>query len=258
MSRLTGRRAVVLGAGRGIGAAIARAYAAEGAGVVVASRTATDVQAVSDEIATAGGRAFAVAADVRDTASIAALASTAAEALDGPVDILVNSAGRYEPRAFLDYELEHWSEMVDVNLLGTVRAIRSVLPAMIEIGRGRIINIASTAGKYGTANQSAYNASKHAVLGLTRSLALEVARQGVRVNAICPGWVDTELIQTDALSTAIGVEPDEVAATLARRAPIGRFVRPEEVAALAVYLAADESDAMTGIGLTLAGGLILI
>ena len=258
MSRLRGRRAVITGGGRGIGAAIARAFAAEGATVVVAARSAGQTDAVAREICSAGGMAIAMTVDVTDDASVSALARGAPAALGGPADVLVNNAGRYLPRRFVDYSVQDWAAIMDANLLGTVRATQAFLPEMLEQKAGRIINIASTAGKYGTAGQSAYNASKHAILGLTRSLALEVAAQGVRVNAICPGWVDTELLQPELLSPVLGVPPAQVPETLARRAPIGRLIRPEEVAALAVYLAAPESDGVTGVGLTLAGGMVLI
>jgi NAD(P)-dependent dehydrogenase (short-subunit alcohol dehydrogenase family) len=233
MSRLRGRRAVITGGGRGIGASIARAFAAEGATVLVAARSTDQTEAVAREICSAGGLAVAMTVDVTDDASVSALARRAPAALGGPA-------------------------IMDANLLGAVRVTQAFLPEMLEIKAGRIINIASTAGKYGTAGQSAYNASKHAILGLTRSLALEVAAQGVRVNAICPGWVDTELLQPQLLSPVLGVPAADVRETLARRAPIGRLIRPEEVAALAVYLAAPESDGVTGVGLTLAGGMVLI
>jgi NAD(P)-dependent dehydrogenase (short-subunit alcohol dehydrogenase family) len=258
MTRLRGRRAVITGGGRGIGAAIARAFAAEGATVLVAARSTDQTAAVAREICSAGGRALAATVDVGDDASVAALAKHAPGALGGPADVLVNNAGRYLPRRFLDYSVAEFTAVMDINLLGAVRVTQAFLPAMLEQQTGRIINIASTAGKYGTAGQSAYNASKHAILGLTRSLALEVASAGVRVNAICPGWVDTELLQPELLAPVLGVPPAEVAETLARRAPIGRLIRPEEVAGLAVYLAAPESDGVTGVGLTMAGGMVLI
>lgn len=258
MNRLTGRRAVITGGGRGIGAAIAEAFVAEGAAVLVAARTGEQVDAVAGTIRDAGGEAVAMTVDVADEASVATLAERAPTALGGPVDVLVNNAGRYLPRSFLDYSVQDWTSLFDINLLGTVRVTRAFLPEMLENKAGRIINIASTAGKYGTAGQSAYNASKHAILGLTRSLALEVAARGIRVNAICPGWVDTEMIRPEELGPVLGVPEADVFKTLASRAPIGRLVQPAEVAALATYLAAPESDAITGVGLTLAGGMLLV
>jgi meso-butanediol dehydrogenase/(S,S)-butanediol dehydrogenase/diacetyl reductase len=258
MSRLLSRRAVITGGGRGIGAAIARAFAAEGAAVLVAARSADQTEAVASEICSAGGLAVATTVDVNDDSSVTALAQRAPVALGGPVDVLVNNAGRYLPRRFLDYSVQEWAAILDTNLLGAVRVTQAFLPVMLENQAGRIINVASTAGKYGTAGQSAYNASKHAILGLTRSLALEVAAQGVRVNAICPGWVDTEMLRPEILSPVLGVAPEDVPETLAQRVPIGRLIRPDEVAALAVYLAAPESDGVTGVGLTLAGGMVLI
>ena len=132
------------------------------------------------------------------------------------------------------------------------------LPKMIEAGDGKIINMSSTAGKYGSMNQSAYNASKHALVGITRCLALETAAQGIRVNAICPGFVDTDLLTNSTLSEILGTDEDGIRSMIDQRTPIGRAVSVSEVAALAVYLASKGGDAMTGIAITLAGGLILI
>jgi NAD(P)-dependent dehydrogenase (short-subunit alcohol dehydrogenase family) len=258
--RLSGVRAVVTGAGRGIGRAIALAFAAEGAAVVVAARSREQLDAVVAEVVEAGGRAAAVPVDIGDDDQVATLAETAATVLGGSPTVLVNNAALYRPRAFLDYSMRDWEEILAVNVLGTVRVTRAFLPPMVSVGAGRIINVASTAAKWGTANQSAYNVSKHGVLGLTRCLALEVAGFGVRVNAICPGWVDTPLIDdvADEQGALLGVAASEVRPTLAARAPIGRMATAEEVAALAVYLASVEADAVTGVGITIAGGLILI
>jgi meso-butanediol dehydrogenase / (S,S)-butanediol dehydrogenase / diacetyl reductase len=258
VNRLAGARAVITGGGRGIGRAIALAFAAEGASVVVSARTEGEIEAVASEVRAQGGQAAAVLADITSDQDVQTLEASARNALGGPTTVLVNNAGIYVGRSFLDYRLDQWRRVLDVNVLGTVRVTRAFLPAMLEAGRGKIVNIASTAGTWGTVNQSAYNVSKHGIVGLTRCLALETADRGVRVNAVCPGWVDTDLVEEDAFAERLGVTASEVRPTLAARAPIGRMATPEEVAHLAVYLAADESDAVTGVPFTIAGGMVLV
>ncbi|HEX2275661.1 MAG TPA: SDR family NAD(P)-dependent oxidoreductase [Candidatus Tectomicrobia bacterium] len=258
--RLGGKRAVVTGAGRGIGRAIALAFAREGAAVVCSGRQKGPLDEVAGVITDEGGRADVVCADVTKDDDVAELARQALTSLGG-VDVLVNNAGIYAPGAFMEHELDDWQRVLDVNVLGVVRVTRAFLPAMLGAGSGRIVNIASTAGKYGSLYQSPYNASKHAVVGLTRCLALETAGGGVTVNAICPGFVRTDMIGQDAYEVFaghMGCAPEEVEDRLLSRVPIGRQIEPEEVAELAVYLASDGSQAMTGHAVTLSGGLILI
>lgn len=258
--RLDGQTAVVTGASRGIGRAIAEAYAREGAAVVCAARNLEQLGQVVDGIERHGGRALAVACDITDDAQVDDLVQRTQGAF-GDVGALVNNAGAYMPGRFLDYDLEDFRRIMDVNWLGTVRVTRAFLPGMLAREHGRIINIASTAGKYGSLFQSPYNSSKHAVVGLTRCLALETAKQGVRVNAICPGFVETDMITGDAvtgLSAILGIDEEDVVPAVLQRVPIGRMLQPEEVAELAVYLASPPADAMTGQALTLSGGLILV
>ena len=258
--RLTGQVAVVTGASRGIGRAIAEAYAREGAAVICAARSRDQLEEVTDGIEDAGGQAVAVACDISDDGQVADLVDRAEDAF-GPVDTLVNNAGVYKPGRFLDYELEDFRHIMEVNWLGTVRVTQAFLPGMIEREHGRIINVASTAGKYGSLFQSPYNSSKHAVVGLTRCLALETAKQGIRVNAICPGFVDTDMISGSAVSgfsEIMGIDEDQVVPAVLQRVPIGRMLEPEEVAELAVYVASPPADAMTGQALTISGGLILV
>jgi NAD(P)-dependent dehydrogenase (short-subunit alcohol dehydrogenase family) len=258
--RLGGKRAVVTGAGRGIGRAIALAYAKEGAAVVCSGRHKEPLDEVAGIIADGGGRAEVVCADVTKDDEVEELARQALSQLGG-VDVLVNNAGVYAPGAFGDQSLDDWQRVLDVNVLGVVRVTRAFLPAMLEAGSGRVVNIASTAGKYGSLYQSPYNASKHAVVGLTRCLALETAGKGVTVNALCPGFVRTGMIGEDAyevFAREIGCAPEEVEARLLGRVPIGRFIEPEEVAEAAVYVASDPAGAMTGHAVTLSGGLILV
>lgn len=257
--RMSGLTAVVTGAGRGIGRAIAERYAAEGASVVVAARGEADLREVADGIESSGGRAMAVVADITDDAQVTALAERAAEAF-GAVDVLVNNAGIHIAGRFEDIPLEDWQRATDVNVHGTVRVTKAFLPDMLQRESGRVINVASTAGKYGSLFQSPYNATKHAVVGLTRCLALETAQRGVRVNAICPGFVQTGLIDNAAIEFGelLGISADAVPDALREHVPIRRFLEPDEIAELAVYLASPAADGMTGQALTLSGGLILV
>jgi NAD(P)-dependent dehydrogenase (short-subunit alcohol dehydrogenase family) len=259
MGRLEGHTALVVGASRGIGAEIARAYAREGAAVGVSARSAAALAQLADELRGVGAEVEAVVADVTDQAAIGP-AVDACEAAVGPVDILVYAAGISTVGPFEEIGIDVWQRLFEVNVLGAVGFAKRVLPGMRERGRGRIVNVASTAAKYGSVNQSPYNATKHALLGLTRCLALETAADGVTVNALCPGFVDTDMLR-QAVSdwgAATDTAPEELIEGLVSRVPIGRLLEPGEIAELAVYLASPEAGGMTGQGLTLAGGLILV
>src|SRR6266851_6695852 len=198
--KLENRLALITGGGRGIGRAIAIAFAREGASIAVAARTRAQVDSVADEVACEFGvETLAIECDVSDAASVTRAFAFAGEQFGGGPDILVNNAGIVETAPFAKTDEAMWQRHLAVNLTGTYHCTRLALPAMLVAGWGRIINIASIAGKTGAPYISAYAASKHGVLGLTRTLALEVAANGVTVNAICPGYVDTEM-------TARGVE----------------------------------------------------
>jgi NAD(P)-dependent dehydrogenase (short-subunit alcohol dehydrogenase family) len=227
---LADRTALVIGAGRGIGAAIASELARQGARVVVVSRSQAELEVVVDGIRDEGGWAESVAAD-------ALMASNARTVVDeatrraGKVDILVSCVGHFVPRPFLEVTNDDWERHLTANLLTVVYFSRAVLPSMIEDGFGRVIAISSTAGKYGSPGQSAYNTSKHAVVGLTKCLAAEVAAHGVTVNTVCPGYVDTELLNSDDFRRQQGMrDEDVIGEILASRMPIGRLVRADEVA----------------------------
>lgn len=255
MKDLSGRRAVVTGGGRGAGEAIARSLAGAGAAVLVAARSADQVERVAREIEQESGRAWAATCDVADEASVNALAETAARALGG-VDILVNNAGIAMSAALEATRLEDWERLFAVNVRGTFLCTRAFLPGMMERGWGRVVNIASTAGLRGDRYLAAYAASKHAVLGLTRSVAAEAARSGVTANAVCPGYLDTDMtresiariVQKTGRSTAEAVE-----AVLAVN-PQRRLIAPAEVAAVVRLLCSAGGDGINGEAITIDGG----
>jgi NAD(P)-dependent dehydrogenase (short-subunit alcohol dehydrogenase family) len=259
MMRLTNHVALVTGAGRGIGRAIAVGFAEEGASVAVLARSSDALDDVVATIESLGGRAIATVADVTDEASVASAVGRTIEEL-GPIDVLVNCAGIYRVARFWEQSLREWKQIFDVNVHGAFIVTKAVVPGMIERRSGRVVNLASTAAKWGTAQQAAYNASKHALLGMMRCLALETAQFGIRVNAICPSYVDSPMVdeQFPALARLRGMTEDSLRASLDAGTPIGRLVRVEEILPLAVYLASPESDGMTGQALTLDGGRLFI
>lgn len=253
---LTGRRAVVTGSGRGIGRAIAKRFAERGASVVVTARSSDQVDDVVAEIRSAGGSAHGIVADITEDVSVANLANLSAELLGGPVDTLINNAGVYKPRRFADYEIADWEWIMNVNVVATVRVTRAFLTDMLELERARVITIASIAGKKGSFGQSAYNASKHAQIGITRCLALEYGKTNIRVNAICPGFTATDLIDIDELATVYGKDPADVWSDVAAASTIGRTVTMAEIAEMAVYLASASADGVNGQSLVIDGGIV--
>lgn len=245
--RLAGKRALVTGASRGIGRAMAVAFAAEGAQVVATARNGELLTELVAEINGAGGHATYVVCDVTDQEQVAA--ATAAIVADGPVDILVNNAGGNSFSApLLTMRPAGWTKTQTLNVDSTVWMLQGILPSMVAAGGGAVINVSSVAGLAGAPLMSHYGAAKAAILSLTKSLALEVAYAGVRVNALVPGWIETDL--TDFLRNDEGVEQNLLA-----RVPMQRWGTVEEIAAAAVFLAADESSFMTGQALVVDGGL---
>lgn len=242
--------AVVTGGGSGIGLAIARALAAKGHAVTVMGRSAAPLEAA----AAAVGGGFAIC-DITEEASVAqALAS--AEAARGPVRVLVNNAGAVTTAPFEKTGLEAWSAALDVNLLGAVRMIRAALPSLKAQPWARIVNVASTAGLKGYAYVAPYTASKHALVGLTRSLALELAAGPVTVNAVCPGYTQTAIIEqaVETIAARTGRTAEAAASVFTAANPQGRLVTPDEVAAAVAWLASAEAGAVNGIALPVAGG----
>lgn len=252
------RGAVVTGGGRGIGAAVARALAAEGARVVVAARTADEVEVVARGIESAGGEAWAAAADVTDAGSVDGLRAFAVERL-GQVDVLVTCAGIAHSAPLARQTLEEWERIFAVNVTGTFLVTKAFLPAMMERGWGRVIHMASVAGLSGAKYIAAYAASKHAVVGFTRSVAAEAAPRGVTVNAICPGYVDTAMTEQSIgriVATAGRSEAEARAAVLAT-SPQGRLIEPDEVARAVAWLCEDAARGINGQAIVIDGGGLL-
>ena len=247
--------AVVTGGGSGIGFAIAGALAQDGWLVTIMGRSAARLQAALGQLP--AGRVHAGACDVTDADAVDAAFQAAAQQ-HGPVALLVNNAGGVATAPFAKLSLQDWRAAMDLNFFGTLNCIRAVLPGMTQAGWGRIVNVGSTAGLKGYGYVSAYVAAKHAVVGLTRALALEVAKSGVTVNALCPGYADTEII-AEAVATIqakTGRSAEEALATFTRTNPQGRLVKPQEVAGAVLWLASEAAAAVNGVALPIAGGEI--
>ncbi|MGO4125060.1 SDR family NAD(P)-dependent oxidoreductase [Inquilinus sp. YAF38] len=251
---LDGRHALVTGGGSGIGAAVAAALTARGATVTVLGRTESRL---AGTVAAGKAGAYAVADVTKPDKLEAAIARLASE--HGPVDILVNNAGAAESAPFARTDRALWDRMIGLNLGAVYETTRLVLPSMAERGWGRVISIASIAGLTGFPYVAAYCAAKHGVIGLTRALAREFATKGVTVNAVCPGYTDTELVQgaVARIEGKTGRSPDEIRAELIRGNPQGRLIQPEEVAAAVAWLAGPEAASVNGIALPVAGGEVM-
>ena len=249
------QRAVVTGGGRGIGTAIAHALAAEGAAVVVAARSTGEIEATAAALREAGHRAWSVACDVTDPQEVEALRHQAQEKLGG-VDVLVNNAGIASSAPLKAIGLEDWNRIFAVNVTGTFRCTQAFLRAMVERGWGRVVNVASVAGKIGAPYISAYAASKHAVVGFTRSVAAEVALTGVTVNAVCPGYVETAMtVETvERIVRKTGLTAEKARASLEGVSPQGRVFEADEVAYQVLCLCDPRARGVTGQAVVLDGG----
>lgn len=259
--RLAGRTALITGASRGIGRAIAEAFAREGADLFLVATQASNLSAVGASLSGAGRKVTTHGADVSKPDAVAAMFDAAVAALDR-VDIVVNNAGVYAGKPFTDYTVEEFDRVMQVNTYGTFHVMQVALRHMQAAnggkgkGKGKIVNIVSTAGKWESPNQAAYNASKHAVVALTRCAALENAANGITVNAICPGFVETDMVdQFKDHADRMGISFEELKTAMISRVPMGRMLAPAEIAHIAVYLASAESDGMTGQTITISGGM---
>ena len=245
---LNGKTALITGGGRGIGRAIALTFAQQGARVAVAARTREQVETVAQEV---GGTALVC--DVANPDQVAQIFA------DIKPDILVNNAGIAESATLTNTTDELWQRHLAINLSGTFYCTRAALPSMLEKRWGRIINIASIAAKTGAPYIAAYAASKHGVLGLTRVVALEVAASGITCNAICPGYVDTDMVSrgVEQITSKTGRSAEEALEILRRMSPQNRLVTAEEVASVALLLASDDGRGINGQGINIDGGSVL-
>jgi NAD(P)-dependent dehydrogenase (short-subunit alcohol dehydrogenase family) len=252
-SALHGHHAVVTGASRGIGAAIAQALAAQGARVSLLSRDVQRTQGIAEPLGAQQAAAYSV--DVASAASVRRAMSEARERF-GPVHLLVNNAGQAVSAPILKTDEALWNQLFAVNVTGTFFCSKEALPDMLQAGFGRIVNIASVAGLRGAPYISAYAASKHAVIGFTRSLALELAQKNITVNAVCPGYTDTDIVR-EAIANIMkktGRSEQEARAGLLAANPQGRLISPQEVAQAVVWLCSPGTESVTGLSLPIAGG----
>jgi len=259
MQDLEGKVILVTGAGSGIGRAIALAFAAQKSRVALTGRTQATLDGVAEEIRRTGVEALPRICDVTQKAQVEKLKQEISNRF-GPVQVLVNNAGIAPAASFLEMQDSHWEEVMRVNLTGTYNCCKVFLPEMLALRWGRIINIASTVAKVAYSHISAYVTSKHAVLGLTRALALETAKFGVTVNAVCPGYVDTALTRQNALLMAEKRNKplDDSLEILASTSPQKRLIEPDEVARLALVLASESAKGITGQAINVDGGAVMV
>ena len=257
MAELTGRVALVTGGGRGIGRAIALSLATAGADVAVSGRNADVLEETVAEIMAKDRRGKAFLCDVAEHREVDAMVAQVRAALGDPL-ILVNNAGIAASAKLSETTDEMWDSMLRINATGAFYCTRAVLPIMLEAKWGRVVNLASIAARAGAPYIAAYAASKHALLGLTRAVAAEVASRGITVNAICPGYVDTEMTDRSAayISTRTGRSEDAARKILEGFSPQGRLMTAEEVASLATYLCSDSAGGINGQGIVLDGGSV--
>ena len=251
---LTGKHVVITGGGRGIGAAVADYYDQAGANITLMGRTESSLKDVAGKL----GRASYQVADITDAASVKRAFDAAVEQF-GPVAILVNNAGAAESAPFEKTSEALWDKMLSVNLSGMFHCQQQVLAGMREAKWGRIINVVSTAGLIGYAYVTAYCAAKHGAIGLTRALALETARDGITVNAICPGFTETDLLEDSIENIMQTTGRDREAAEKSLKAvnPQRRFIQPAEIAAMCLFLSGPGADSVTGQALAIAGGEVM-
>lgn len=251
MKTFKGQHAVVTGGGSGIGAAVAASLAAAGAEVTIFGRNEERLAGKASELDVS----FQVA-DVTQRESLNHAVALAVKQ-NGPVSILVNNAGAANAIPFAKMDGEQWDNMLAVNLTGVFNCTKAVIGSMLEARHGRIINVASTAALKGYAYVAAYCAAKHGVLGLTRALALEFANKGITVNAVCPGYTDTDIVQNalDKIAEATGRSREEALAELVKTNPQGRLIQPQEVADTVIYLC--KQDSMNGQAIAVAGGEVM-
>ena len=254
--RMAGRTAFITGASRGIGRAIAEAYGREGAELVLSATSLEGLASVKSALEADGVKVHTLAADLSDMNQVEELFQKAVDAVGGNLDVLVNNAGIYKGIPFEKYAIEDLDRLMKVNVYAVFRLTQLAVLHMRELGGGKIVQISSTAGKWESPNQAAYNTTKHAVVGMSKCVALENGPFGINVNTICPYIVETDMrYHFEVHAEAAGVSMEQLKAGLTASIPIRRFLEPEENAHMAVYLGSKESDGMTGQTITISGGM---
>lgn len=250
---LEGRTALVTGGGRGIGAAVARRLAADGVKVAVTGRTQTEIDAIASEL---GG--LALRADLTDRSATDAMVGELVDAF-GRVDILVNNAGIATSAPLAKTSDEDWDRLLEINATAPMRLCRALIPAMVENGWGRVVNLASNAGVSGYRYTAGYCASKHALVGMTRALAIDLAKTGVTINAVCPGWVETNMVReaVDRIVKKTGRTAEQAKASLASMSPQQRMLQPKEVAHVVAMLCGELARGVHGQAIVIDGGQVL-
>jgi len=256
---LTGKVAMVTGGGTGIGKAVSLTFAKSGARVAIASRNSSHLANIAEEFKSLGHSPLPIQMDVRIKEQVQGAVARVVETW-GSIDILVNNAGLSGLSRMDDPDDSRWHNILETNLTGMYLVTKEVLKVLKDHSGGRIINISSVLGKFGVAGYSAYCASKHGMIGFTRALALETARRGITVNAICPGWVDTEMARSGMKESAAyqGISVEEFKKQAIEAVPIRRFIDAEEVAQLVLYLASDKGSGITGQAINICGGQTMV
>ncbi len=249
--RFQGKTAIVTGAGSGVGRAMALGLASDGANVVIADLSAERAESVAKEIAAIGGSALAVDVDVADAARVRTVAAKAVEKF-GKIDILISNAGWDKVMPFLDTDETLWDRVIDINLRGHIACAHATVPHMIEAGAGKIVFIASDAGRVGSSGEAIYSGAKGGVIAFSKALARETARKGINVNCVAPGLTDTPML------AEVSEGNEKLMGAIIRSIPLGRVGTPEEVAKAALFLVSSDADYITGQTLSVNGGLSMI
>ena len=255
VKKLENKVALITGAGRGIGRSIAVKYAEAGANLFLCATRRETLEETKNVAKAFGVNVELYPLDIRDREGVEKMVKQAIDNF-GRIDILVNNAGIYRPSLFQDYKIEDFNDVMQVNVYGTFHVTQFVLRQMLTQQSGTIITIASTAGKWASFGQSAYNMSKHAVVGMTRCIAQEVGAAGITVNAICPGVVETDML--DDVAKVYGIEREQIIEGASQRTALNRIIQPAEVAGLALYLASDEAVGITGQSILLDAGMVFV